>query len=266
MPLTALALLAVLGGCGSDGLAPDGGDGAEDGTAPDAGLGFDPGVAHGCPAGMARIDQFCVDRWEAYVVELQGDAEVAHSAYEVVEAGVSVRAKTARGVTPQGYVSQLQAAAACANAGKRLCTPEEFSSACRGVDAGNTYPYGGTARIPGACNEGKGSSMPRFFGSDPAKWTYAEFNDPRLNQWEGGLAPTGAYPQCVSPYGVWDCVGNLHEWGADPPDAKNHGRFRGGFYGDAELNGHGCAYVTSAHELTYHDYSTGMRCCRDALR
>ena len=45
---------------------------------------------------------------------------------------------------------------------------------------------------------------------DPAKWTYADFNDPRLNQWDGGLAPTAAYPRCVSPAGLYDCVGNLH--------------------------------------------------------
>ena len=106
--------------------------------------------------------------------------------------------------------------------------------------------------------------MVRLFGTDPALWTYAEFNDPRLNDWDGGLATTGAYAKCVSPYGVYDCVGNLHEWGSDPADVKGHGRFRGGFYGDAEINGHGCLYVTSAHELAYHDYSTGFRCCMDA--
>ena len=78
-----------------------------------------------------------------------------------------------------------------------------------------------------------------------------------------GLAVTGAYPMCVSPWGVWDCVGSLHEWGSDPADSNGHGRFRGGFYGDAEINGHGCLYVTSAHGLTYHDYSTGFRCCAD---
>jgi formylglycine-generating enzyme required for sulfatase activity len=107
--------------------------------------------------------------------------------------------------------------------------------------------------------------MPVFYGSDPATWTYADFNDPRLNQVDGGLAPTASYPHCQSPYGIYDCVGNLHEWGADPADASGHGRFRGGFYGDAEINGHGCLYVTSAHEPTYHDYSTGFRCCADVL-
>jgi hypothetical protein len=218
---------------------------------------------NGCLEGMARIQGFCVDRWEGYVVEVVDGGEMDHSPYDTV-GGLTVRAATAQGVVPQGYISQVQAAAACANAGKRLCSAAEFALACRGPDAANDYPYGGTTHIPGDCNEGKGSSVARFFGSNALLWTYAEFNDPILNQWDGGLAPTGSYPQCVSPYGVWDCVGNLHEWGSDAPDAKGHGRFRGGFYGDAEINGPGCLYVTSAHDITYHDYSTGFRCCMDA--
>jgi formylglycine-generating enzyme required for sulfatase activity len=213
---------------------------------------------------MVRIGGSCVDRYEAHVVELDSQGrEQPHSPYRTVD-GLSVRARSAPGVVPQGYISQVQAAQACARAGKRLCTAAEFALACRGDDPARVYPYGGQVRIPGACNEGKGSSVARFFGNDPSKWTYAQFNDPRLNQWDGGLAPTGAYARCVSPAGVYDCVGNLHEWGSDPPDGRGRGRFRGGFYGDAEVNGPGCRYVTSAHEPTYHDYSTGFRCCRDA--
>jgi sulfatase modifying factor 1 len=217
-----------------------------------------------CPPDMAQIGAYCMDHYEAYVVEvLPGGRERAHSPFDVVE-GLDVRAKNAKGVIPQAYISQVQAAGACASAGKRLCTETEFHTACSGGDPVNYYPYGGQVRMPGYCNEGKGSSMVRFFGDDPQQWTYAEFNDPRLNQAEGGLAPAGRYERCVSPFGVHDCVGNLHEWGADPADEKGHGRFRGGFYGDAENNGHGCRYVTHAHEPTYHDYSTGFRCCEDA--
>ncbi|MBS1150059.1 MAG: hypothetical protein H6Q89_1757 [Myxococcaceae bacterium] len=275
-----LPFLLVLTACGvapdpnspADGnnAHPDAGiseiDGGEDAGPADAG--FDGGIpdagGSGCPAVMARINGFCVDRYEAHVVRLEPDGgEQPHSPFLVVD-NLTVRAKVSAGVVPQGYLSQVQAAAACAQAGKRLCTAPEFALACRGPDAGNFYPYGGTTKVPGACNEGKGSSVPRFYGSNPATWTYAAFNDPRLNQWDGGLAPTGAFTQCVSPFGVHDCVGNLHEWGADAPDVNGRGRFRGGFYGDAEINGQGCKYLTSAHGVTYHDYSTGFRCCADA--
>jgi hypothetical protein len=237
-----------------------GGGGTEAGedAGPDTGVDAGP-----CPAGMVLITSYCIDRWEAYVVELDdAGAEQPHSPFDVVD-GLTVRAKTAGGVPPQGYISQVQATAACAAAGKRLCSAAEFHQACEGPDAGNWYPYGGQTRVPGYCNADKGSEMPILFGNNPANWTYADFNDPRLNQIDGGLAPTGSYPHCESPYGIFDCVGNLHEWGNDPADSNGHGRFRGGFYGDATYNGPGCLYVTSAHELTYHDYSTGFRCCAD---
>ena len=263
----AVLLFLTLAGCGATAAAPDGGAEADASAAvpplEDAGAVGDADAGTGCPPEMARIAGFCMDRYEAHVVEVVDGGERAHSPYVPVD-GLAVRARAARGVVPQGYISQVQAAQACRAAGKRLCSAAEFALGCRGTDATNSYPYGGQVRVPGACNEGKGSSVPLFHGSDPAKWTYADFNDPRLNQWDGGLAPTGAYSRCASPAGLYDCVGNLHEWGDDPPDARGHGRFRGGFYGDAEVNGHGCRYVTSAHEPTYHDYSTGFRCCSDA--
>ena len=62
----------------------------------------------------------------------------------------------------------------------------------------------------------------------------------------------------VPSWGVFDVHGNLHEWVADVD-----GTFRGGFYADAVLNGPGCLYRTTAHAGSYHDYSTGFRCCAD---
>ena len=117
---------------------------------------------------MAFVDAFCIDRWEDYVVELDADGvEREHSPYLPVD-GLAVRAKTAPGVVPQGYISQVQAADACASAGKRLCSESAFHAACRGQSPGDLYPYGGRARKAGYCNEGKGSMMPRFYGTDAA--------------------------------------------------------------------------------------------------
>ena len=62
----------------------------------------------------------------------------------------------------------------------------------------------------------------------------------------------------MSEAGAYDMMGNLHEWTADP-----EGTFRGGFYVDTQINGPGCTYVTTAHPTTWHDYSTGVRCCSD---
>jgi hypothetical protein len=211
-----------------------------------------------CFPGQIRIEDFCVDKYEAYVVELDehGD-ESPHSPYAVVD-GLRVRAKVAPNVVPQAYISEVQASEACANAGKGLCTADQFLRACRGPDKTAIYPYGGRQRAKGVCNEGKGSFVALRFGQDAKQWTYANFNDPLLDQAEGGLARTGAFDGCASPDGVFDMVGNLDEWVDEPGDL---GHFRGGWYGDAENNGPGCTYVTSAHERTYHDYTTGFRCC-----
>jgi formylglycine-generating enzyme required for sulfatase activity len=85
-------------------------------------------------------------------------------------------------------------------------------------------------------------------------------NDPLLNQIFGTLARTGQFARCRTGSGVYDLVGNLHEWTANPA-----GTFRGGYYLDTSLNGEGCEYVTKAHSPQYHDYSIGFRCCRDGI-
>ncbi len=205
----------------------------------------DPAAAP-CPAGMALAGDVCVDRWEAH---LEGQ-----SPYAVPEAGV---ARTAPGAVPQAYVSGDVAAAACAAAGKRLCTSAEWVRACEGP-RGTTYPYG-DAYAAGACNEGREAHpVVELFG-DSADWSMRQMNDPRLNQLPGTVDPAGANPGCVSAEGVFDLHGNLHEWVSDP-----EGTFRGGFYVDATINGDGCRYRTTAHGRSYHDYSTGFRCCADA--
>ncbi len=83
-------------------------------------------------------------------------------------------------------------------------------------------------------------------------------NQPVVNQLANTLLPTGERAECTNGYGVFDMVGNLHEW-VDDAD----GTFRGGYYMDTTKNGDGCSYATTAHDAGYHDYSTGFRCCMD---
>jgi hypothetical protein len=89
-------------------------------------------------------------------------------------------------------------------------------------------------------------------------WGMKELNDPRNLELPGTVERTGARQGCVSDQGVFDMVGNLHEWTADP-----NGTFQGGYFLDTSEHGDGCAYRTIAHGFTYHDYSTGFRCCKD---
>jgi sulfatase modifying factor 1 len=207
----------------------------------------------GCPAGMNRVDTFCIDRYEAsLVLDEEGRG---WSPFEN-PGNAPVRAISAHGAPPQGYINQTQAAAACDRAGKRLCTDAEWLRACQGA-AGHTYPYGDT-RIDGACNDAREChpAVQYFESSDPI--VFSMIDHPCLGQLPDGLASPGAYITCASDDGVFDMMGNLHEWTADPA-----GTFRGGFFVDTQINGEGCLYATTAHDVSHWDYSTGFRCCAD---
>ena len=147
--------------------------------------------------------------------------------------------------------------AACTQAGKHLCTDTEWLSACQGP-TGFTYPYGNT-RMTGVCNDHRAvhPAVERFGTS--ASWIWSMLNDACINQLPMSLARTGQFTGCVSGSGAHDMMGNLHEWTADPA-----GTFRGGYYVDTVMNGNGCLYATTAHSMTYWDYSTGFRCCAAA--
>jgi hypothetical protein len=214
-----------------------------------------------CPPDMASVDdRFCVDRFEASLVEiLPNGEERAFSAYETVS-GRIVRAISERGVVPQAYISGREAAQACGRSGKRLCKPGEWRQACTGPSH-KTWGYG-EKRERGRCNDNGRSSMGVLYGAghdgDPTYWNMDRMNNPELNQLNGTLSKTGSHEGCTNEYGVYDMVGNLHEWVDD-----RAGTFQGGYYLDVTQNGDGCSYKTKAHENWYHDYSTGFRCCAD---
>jgi sulfatase modifying factor 1 len=229
---------------------------------------FAEAKSHGCPEGMASIrGRYCIDRFEASVVEMgssstktKGSASKRHSPFEPVE-GLEVKAVSRRGAIPQGYISRGQAELACKNAGKRLCTDEEWVVACKGKHA-TTYPYGNDYE-QGGCNDRGVSSFNKYYGppgggeAPVEAFTWDNMNDPRLNRLPGTVAATGAFTRCKSSFGVYDMVGNLHEWTQAP-----NGVFRGGYYLDVHEHGDGCDYKTTAHAPSYHDYSIGFRCCR----
>ena len=215
-----------------------------------------------CPDDMALVQhdgtRVCVDRYEASCVEIteSGD-ERPYSPYLSVE-GHRVRAESRAGAVPQAYISRDEAEGACSEAGKRLCIEDEWRTACSGPSA-TQYPYG-NVEDPQACNtHGVGPLGELFPNYGTALYDVRVMNDPSLDALPGTVAPSGTYAACTNAFGVFDMVGNLHEW-----TAESKGAFRGGYYLDTHDNGDGCAYVTTAHVPTYHDYSTGFRCCRDA--
>jgi hypothetical protein len=210
----------------------------------------------GCPAGMVRVADFCMDQYEAMLVEVRGDGSLAPWSPYLNPGDLRVRALSVAGVVPQGYIDQEQADEACREAGKRMCTDDEWLLACRGEED-RVFPNGDT-RDTGACNVTRACHPAVQYFETTADWIWSELGHPCINQLPDGLASTGDFSSCVTPELVYDLVGNLHEWTADPA-----GTFRGGFYVDAVINGLGCQYRTTAHNIYHWDYSTGFRCCAD---
>ncbi len=213
--------------------------------------------------------RFCIDRYEASLERQSPGGKASpwpgNQRIDTLGLEQELFAVAEPGRKPQGYVSAVQAAAACEQSGKRLCKADEWIAACRGPED-TLYPYGNERR-PDVCNDRfeKLDDHPvvRLFrevaepGTDPKlMWFPRYMNDPRLHEYPRSVAPSGEFEQCTNGYGVYDMVGNLHEWVDDA-----EGTFLGGFFMDTFQNGEGCAYRTRAHTIEYHDYSTGFRCC-----
>jgi formylglycine-generating enzyme required for sulfatase activity len=133
----------------------------------------------------------------------------------------------------------------------------EWRAACGGSE-GYAFPYG-PDRVPGRCHDSGVNPMLAYHADTEARgWGPVELNDPRNIELDGTIAKTGAFANCVNDFGLYDMVGNLHEWTSDP-----NGTFQGGYWLDTSLHGDGCAYRTIAHPFDYRDYSIGFRCCSD---
>lgn len=226
-----------------------------------------------CPEGMALVHRmqgpYCIDRYEASLERVRADGTATRHPFNKNVDGIEkeVRAVSLKGVRPQGYISGIQATQACANAGKRLCEVDEWVLACRGPNL-TRYPYG-DQRKANVCNDRfkvlDHHPVPILWKKDPGDptneklmWHPHFMNDPRLLELPNTTTQTGAFEKCTNDYGVYDMVGNQHEWVNDP-----EGTFFGGFFMDTYQNGEGCEYRTKGHGFEYHDYSTGFRCCAD---
>lgn len=200
--------------------------------------------------------RFCIDRFEASTLEIKQDGTTApHSPFLPVT-GLRVKAISQKSVYPQAYISRNEASAACRESSKRLCTNSEWVTACKGPSA-TTYPYGNERKQAYCVDTNRVAPLAKLF-EGRGRYQYEPMNDPRLNQFAGTVAQTGSFGRCTNSFHVYDMVGNVHEWTSDPA-----GTFRGGYYLDTRINGEGCNYRTVAHPATYHDYSTGFRCCAD---
>src|SRR5579883_2972269 len=142
----------------------------------------DPVSGNKCPGSMAMVDErFCVDRFEGTLVEVSGASESPWSPFEMPQEGRTYRAVSSAGVMPQAYISGAQAQAACLQAGKRLCKPVEWRTACMGPKK-QIWGYSASHK-DNACNDHGRSPMLHFYPQVNTSWKLVgmtEMNDPQL--------------------------------------------------------------------------------------
>jgi len=130
----------------------------------------------------------------------------------------------------------LEARALCEKEGKTLCTPAQWLRACMGDDL-RKWPYGQNY-VTGACATG--------FDPDAQKTPF----------------PSGWFPRCRTPEGVYDMSGNLAEWTDGDGDSEI---VVGGNWTDSVRWGD--TYISCrAREVPalVNRERAGVRCCKNA--
>jgi formylglycine-generating enzyme len=146
---------------------------------------------------------------------------------------------------PKNYGSFVTATKICKSLGKRVCTESEWNFACEGEEM-RPYPYG-WEREP-KCNQ----DQAELFERSPKKVYLRDLR-----------APANAHPECISPFGVHDMVGNMDEPVLREAARYNH-PFRNALKGGWWMSGRNrCRPATTAHDDYYEDVQVGVRCCGD---
>jgi hypothetical protein len=142
---------------------------------------------------------------------------------------------------PINDISWTVAREQCEAQGKRLCHEPEWTFACEGEEM-RPYPYG-FERDARRCNHDRTDLVVK-------------------NKMKDNRHRASDHPQCTSPFGAQNMVGNVDEWIILD---KSYPPMRSGLKGGWWLAGRNrCRPTTGGHDEYYHDTQTGYRCCKDA--
>ena len=199
-----------------------------------------------CTGLLACTDETC-EQTESPMIKVTTESGSFYiDAYEASRANATAEtfgtagtlACSYRGTFPWGNITYEDARIACLDAGKRLCTQEEWMAAC-----GKTYPYGDSF-VEKTCNDKSN----------------IEEQNANLSKYGSGYSAmtTGQKSNCKTPTGIYDMSGNLREWVQD-------GILMGGAFNSESDE------VRCTSELKQTNYSSyvpnqgdGFRCCKDA--
>jgi len=189
---------------------------------------------------------------------------------------------------PVVFVRASEAVAICEAMGKRLCDAHEWEGACAGAlrPAETEYAWG-KSRMQMKWESREGRELIWAYGAkkDHAKCATGSHKNKKCGGggWKtcgSNTYPTGAFPSCVSRFGVYDLHGNAAEHmnlPMGPGEVASKGQ-----YGETEMKGSWFAFQRhEAHEDdcrwrapdwhvskvkdpdSHRNYHLGFRCCKD---
>jgi hypothetical protein len=204
-------------------------------------------ASEGCAADMVRINDFCMDRYEA---------------------------PNRAGARPFVMFNFNEAKAWCAARAKRLCFDDEWTTACGN---GFAYPYGDTYDAA-KCNTAKPtvSYSEALIAAWPGSVNTTDVEDfDVLLQKARALSktsadhiasiylaePSGSFPACTNGFGALDTMGNVEEWTERRDGGTNgkNGNLKGRFWSQVRR----CDEDITAHSNMFRYYEIGFRCCSD---
>lgn len=145
-------------------------------------------------------------------------------------------------------VSWLDAKGACEKAGKRMCTEQEWVTACAGepaVDNNNNGMFGDDTV--------EGSMYP--YG----KFYAAETCNDQGDKYHGNAIAAGSKKGCRTPSAIFDLAGNISEWVGG---AKDKATLMGGHASSTERAA--CNQRAFSAGVGRRNHTTGFRCCADS--
>jgi len=204
-----------------------------------------------CPADMVDAGDVCIDRYEAS----RSDATAA------LQGSATDVARSVDGVMPwsENPVDDVVLAtysAACATAGKRLCTPDEWEDACQGP-LDHIYVFGDTFDRE-ACNC-VDTWCDDYCATHPEVDPCSEGDNCGYVHGCMAIYPTGSMPGCTNGLGTFDINGNVWEIVAPSTTDGRGYEVRGGAFNCASA----AARLRCDFNASWTTLHAGFRCCMD---
>ncbi len=160
-----------------------------------------------CEEGMAYIDKsggYCIDKYEASMPNANSTHMGNSTEISNRNSPGNMEAQSVKGVVPWVDISQINARTACENAGKHLCTDEEWLGASNIKGEYYNLPAN-LADAPYYCVTDTSTNCVDYTYDNGDACTTGYYDD------NGDDTPS-AENNCSSAEGVYDMTGNVWEW------------------------------------------------------